>query len=169
MIVFRDIVFCIYSIFIFITMLVVSNVERLKSFISVMMPVGIISTAYGVCKYFNFGLLPEQMFSGTKDFQLALCYGFIVIFCVSFYSLTSTRRFLTILLLSACFTLIILSKVRTAWIATLFAILFLTIVLKGRTVKIFLTIFPVVSIDAVLIFYIWKISTPRDLILKCQF
>ncbi len=168
MIVFRDIVFCIYPIFILITMLVFFNDKRLKSFISVMMVVAIMSTAYGVCKYFDFGLLPREIFSETKGFQLSLYYGFIVIFCVSFYSLVKKRKFLTILLLSVCFTLIILFKVRTAWIAILFAILFLTIVLKGQTAKIFLKIFPVVSIGAVLTFYVWKIITPQDLILEAR-
>ncbi len=168
MIVFRDIVFCIYPIFILITMLTVSNIKRLKSFISVMMPVAIISIAYGVCRYFKFGLLPEQLFSGTKSFQSALYYGFIVIFCVSFYPLARKRKFLTILLLSVSFILIILSKVRTAWIATLFAILFLTIASKGQTIKMFLKILPVVLIGAVLISYVWKIITPQDLILEAR-
>jgi len=168
MIIFRDIVFCIYPLFILITMLTVSNVQRLKSFVSVMMPVAIISTAYGVCRYFNFGFLPEQMFSGTKSFQLALYYGFTVIFCVSFYSLVRKRKFLTILLLSISFSLIILSKVRTAWIATLFAILFLAIVLKGRTVGIFLRIFPAVFIGLILTVYIWQITAPQDLVLEAR-
>lgn len=168
MIIFRDIVFCIYPIFILITMLAVSNDKRLKYFISVMMAVAIMSTAYGVCKYFDFGLLPREIFSETKDFQLSLYYGFIVIFCISFYSLVKKRKFLIILLLCVCFTLIILFKVRTAWIATLLAILFLTIVLKGQVVRIFLRVLPVVFIGAVLIFYIWKITTPQDLILEAR-
>ncbi len=166
MIVFRDIVFCIYPIFILITMLTVSNDKRLKYFISVMMVVAIMSTAYGVCKYF--GLLPREIFSETKDFQPSLYYGFIVIFCVSFYSLVKKRKFLTILLLFVSFTLIILFKVRTAWIATLLAILFLTIVLKRQTIRIFLRVLPVALIGVLLILSTAKITTLQDLILEAR-
>lgn len=166
MIVFRDIVFGIYPIFILITMLTVSNDKRLKYFISVMMTVAIMSTAYGVGKYFDFGLLAR--FSEIKDWQSSLYYGFIVIFCISFYSLVKKRKFLIILLLSVSFTLIILFKARTAWIATLLAILFLTIVLKGQIVGIFLRVLPVVLIGALLIFYTWKNTIPQDLILEAR-
>ncbi len=168
MIIFRDIVFCIYPIFILITILTVSNDKMIKYFISAMMVVAIMSTAYGVGKYFNFALLPREIFSEGKGFQFSLYYGFIVIFCISFYSLVKKRKFLIILLLSVSFTLIILFKVRTAWIATILAILFLTIVLKGQTVRIFLRVLPVVLIGAVLIFYTWKNTILQNLILEAR-
>ena len=147
MIALRDIVFCVYPLFLFITIITFRNGKRLRQILSIMVPVSFVSIVVGVYRLmikmqFSSGFEIINQFLQTKSFNLTLYYGFIMIFCIAFFPFAKKKRFLLSFLLSLSIVLIFLFKVRAAWIAGVVAFLFLIPILGKHVLRTFLRISP---------------------------
>lgn len=132
---FRDVVFCYYSFFLFITIIVFKTEERLKTLFWVIIPSGVLALLVGLNIVFNF--IPKDSFakgflSEIKTFNLSLYYGLIVIFGLSFLSYVKRAKILVGAMVIASLLMNLLVCVRTGWIAAIVSLAFLSIFFRSE-------------------------------------
>lgn len=129
----RDIVFTFYVLFLFITLIIFHNEKRVKALIYFMIPVSLIALGIGAIKLFSFDInikFLNHFISQTKGFNLTLYYGIAMVFAFSFFLYIRKGRFFLNIFFGLCLSLIVLLQVRTAWVASIVAFLFLGLVSK---------------------------------------
>lgn len=132
---FRDIVFCHYMLFLFLTIIVFNNQERIRSIFLVVIPSCIIAFLVGVAIIFE--LVPEGSFlSETRTFNLSLYYGLSAIFSLSFFYYIKRGRILLSALVLIYLGMIILLRVRTGWIAAIVGLAFFGLVSGNELLRI---------------------------------
>jgi len=139
----RDIVFCHYMLFLFITLSLLSKPVKIKSLMPFFIPGMIIILWIGLTAFFIYipSFYPfKQFVKEGKMFNLALYCGLIVIFGLSFFTFFKRKIKAVIGVLTYLSLLfIIMTEVRAGWLGLIVALIFLTILLK-KEIKILLLI-----------------------------
>ncbi|UCC39588.1 MAG: O-antigen ligase family protein [Candidatus Aminicenantes bacterium] len=142
----RDIVFCHYLPFLFITLSLLIKQAKIKSVIPFLIP-GIIIVLYtGLTLFFIYHSsypykYPYKGFLRTaKMFNLSLYFGLIVIFGLSFFAFVKRKIKPVIgVLIHLSLLFVIMTEIRASWVGMIVAWIFLTILLK-KEIKILLLI-----------------------------
>jgi len=147
---FRDIVFCHYMLFLFVTLKVFHNPQKIKRAIAVFIPSAITLLAIGFIMYFitRSGQVSFIKFLfDTREFNWALYYGLTAIFGLSFFTLKNKREIKWGIALLIYFGLlfILLTRVRAGWFGLIPAIILLLILLK-KEVKALFVIIPLIAV-----------------------
>lgn len=141
----RDIVFCYYMLFLFITLSLLTKSIKIKSLIPFFIPAMIILLWLGLTTFFIYipGYYPfKQFVKETKMFNLCLYCGLIVIFGLSFFTFFKRKlKLVTGILIYLSLLLILMTEVRAGWLGLIVTLIFLVIFLK-KEIKIFLFILP---------------------------
>jgi len=156
----RDIVFCIYILFLFVTLSLLEKPEKIRNFVSFLKPSIILLVITAVIVFFIY--VPESSFRDfVKEIKMTnygLYFGFILFFCLSFFSSSSfkshkKRAKLTIgFVMYLALLFIVMAEVRAAWAGLLVSLIFLGIVLK-KEIWIFALILVLVAGSILLIDY----------------
>lgn len=144
----RDIVFCHYLLFLFITLSLLNKPIKIKSLLPFFKPAMIIIMWIGLTFFFIYipGSYPFQQFvKEGKMFNQALYYGLIVIFGLSFFTFLKrkTRPVIGVLIYFSLL-FIIMTEVRAGWLGLIVTLIFLIILLK-KEIKILLLILPLMA------------------------
>ena len=139
----RDIVFCHYLLFLFITLSLVNKPIKIKSLMPFFIPGMMIILWTGLIAFFIYipRVYPFQRFVNEgKMFNLALYYGLVVFFGVSFFAFLKRKMkpFIGVLIYLSLL-LILIIEVRAGWLGLVVTLVFLVILLK-KEVKVFLLI-----------------------------
>ena len=139
----RDIVFCHYLLFLFVTLNLLKKPIKMESLMPFFKPAVIILLWIGLTAFFIYipSLYPfKQFIEKGKMFNLGLYYGLIVIFGLSFFTFLKFKRKLIIgAFIYFALLFIIMTEVRAGWLGLIVALIFLIILLK-KEVKILLLI-----------------------------
>jgi O-antigen ligase len=139
----RDIVFCHYMLFLFITLSFLTKPIKIKSLMPFFTPGMIIIFWIGLTAFFIYipGFYPfKQFVKEGKMFNLALYCGLIVIFGLSFFTFFKRKmKPVAGVLIYLSLLLIIMTEVRAGWVGLVVALIFLTILLM-KEIKILLLI-----------------------------
>lgn len=139
----RDIVFCHYMLFLFITLSLLAKPIKIKSLMPFFIPGMIIILWIGLTAFFIY--IPssypfKQFVKEGKMFNLALYCGLMVIFGLSFFTFLKRKmKPVTGALIYLSLLLIIMTEVRAGWVGLVVALIFLTILLM-KEIRILLLI-----------------------------
>jgi len=141
----RDIVFCHYMLFLFVTLKVFNNSQKIKKAVAVFIPSAITLLAIGFIMYFitKSGQVSFIKFLfATRDFNWALYYGLTAIFGLSFFTFKNKKKIKLSIGLLIYFGLlfILLTRVRAGWFGMIPAIILLCILLKKEAKALFVII-----------------------------
>ena len=160
---FRDIVFCFYMLFLFVTLVVFNHPQKIKKAIAVFIPGAVTLLVIGFIMNFitRSGQVAFLKFLfDTRAFNWALYYGLTAIFGISFFSFTFKNKkkikwgIALLIYFGLLFTL--LTQVRAGWLGMIPALLLLSILLK-KDIKVLLIIIPSIVVSVLLIdYYIHK-------------
>lgn len=150
----RDIVFCIYALFIFITISHLDNARKIRVFWRFMVPAVILITLYSIIVFF-FRVPGETVFRQlTRDIKmtnLGLSHGLVVVMGLSFFTLTKKKgKWLLGLALYLSLLFVVMAEVRAAWVGLLVVLIFLAVLLR----KHLLVFIPILALVAASIFLI---------------
>jgi len=139
----RDIVFCHYMLFLFITLSLLTKPGKIKSLMSFFIPAVIIVFFIGLVSYFlSIGGSPFRQF--IKEFKmtsLALSCGLMIMLGLSFFAFFNKKmKWVTGIVVYLAFLFLIMSEVRAAWLGLIAALILLAILLK-KEFKIIILIF----------------------------
>jgi len=139
----RDIVFCHYMLFLFVTLSLLNKPIKIKSLLPFFKPAVVIIMWMGLVAFFIYtlGSNPFQQFvKDGKMFNQALYYGLIFIFAVSFFTFSKPKIKPVIgLLIYLSLLFVIILEVRAGWLGLIVALIFLIIFLK-KEIKVLLLI-----------------------------
>jgi len=169
----RDIVLCVYILFLPLTLIMFVGFKEMKLFIYILVAGNIIGLLLG--RFVLFSMYNIYNFRGlhgfpyvfalalghVRFFNLGLFYGMTVAFIIAMYPLLKLRSHLAYALLCLTFNfyMFIFMGVRSLWIAVLFLILFLAINLKMKFIRFTVYFIPAFLITASILFYFDFIST----------
>jgi O-antigen ligase len=130
----RDIVFCHYMLFLFVTLNLLKKPGKMKSLPPFFKPAMIIVLWIGLTAFFIYipGFYPfKQFVEKGKMFNLGLYCGLMVIFGLSFFTFLK-RKLKPVIGVLIYFSLlfIIMTQVRAGWLGLIVVLIFLTILLK---------------------------------------
>lgn len=153
----RDIVFCFYMLFLFVTLKVFNNPERIKKAVTVMIPSAVTLLVIGFI--INFITRSGQVaflkfLFDTRAFNWALYYGLTAIFGMSFFTFKNKKKIKWGIGLLIYFGLLftLLTQVRAGWLGMIPA-LFLLLILLKKDMKVILIIIPLIVVSVLLIDY----------------
>ena len=151
----RDIVFCLYLLFLFITLSLLRNPARIKKLMPVMMLAVIFLLFTSLLIFFTY--LPDSSFRDfireIKMTNLGLYCGLIVMFGLSFYTFFKKKvKLLVGIFTYLGFLFVVMAEVRAAWAGMLVSLILLGILLK-KEFKIFILIFLLVVVSIFIIDY----------------
>lgn len=129
---FRDVVLCIYPLFLLITVIVFNEEKKLKTMFYIIIPAIVLSLLNGLNVIIAEG---DFILHGAKGFNFSLYYGLILIFGLSYLSYLKRYRFVLVLLVVLSMSLIIFLKVRAGWVAMIAGMAFLAIMMKADFIK----------------------------------
>ncbi|MGE5340250.1 MAG: O-antigen ligase family protein [Candidatus Omnitrophota bacterium] len=153
---FRDIVFCLYSVLLFIALSLLNGKEKLRVFFRFLLPA--VGVLLFICSVLFFFRIPaerafRQAVLDVKMPNIGLYCGLIVIAGFSFYTLVRKQRKLILgLVIYLAFLFVLMAEVRAAWVGLLVAFIFLGILLK-KEFKIFFLIFVLIVVSFFIIDY----------------
>ena len=156
---FRDIVFAIYMLFLFITLSLLDQPVKTRNLLSFLKPAIILVLLTGVIVFFIY--VPESSFRGfVKEIKMTnfgLYFGIILFFCLSFFGkvLHEGNKKMKIALgfiMYFSMLFIVMAEVRAAWAGLLVSLIFLGILLK-KEIKIVALILILVAVSIVIIDY----------------
>ncbi|MCP5103495.1 MAG: WecB/TagA/CpsF family glycosyltransferase, partial [bacterium] len=144
----RDVAFCHYALFFFITVNVLKTPDRVKKLAALFVPAAAAVMLMGYL--WNFGdpdgkIAIYPFTRPIKAFNWGLIFGLIVLFVLAFfaYGEIKKRKFLKGFLIWSGLLFVILTHVRAGWVGLIAALVFLAIVLKKET-RVLLLIIPLV-------------------------
>jgi O-antigen ligase len=144
----RDIVFCHYLLFFFITLGLLTKPVKIKSLLSLFIPALIILLWIGITALFIYSPISypfKKFVEEIKMFNLGLYLGLILIFGLSFFTLVKRKiKPLIGVILYFSLLFIILTEVRIGWLGLIVALVFLAILLK-KEIIILLLIFLLIA------------------------
>jgi O-antigen ligase len=151
----RDIVFCLYLLFLFITLNLLGNPARIKKLMPVMMLAVIFLLFTSLLIFFTY--LPDSSFRDfikeIKMTNLGLYCGLIVMFGLSFYTVFKKKvKLVAGIFIYLGFLFVVMAEVRAAWAGMLVSLILLGILLK-KEFKIFILIFLLVVASIFIIDY----------------
>lgn len=129
---FRDVILCIYPLFLLTTVIVFNEEKKLKTIFYIIIPAIVLSLLNGFSIVLGKG---DFILCGVKTFNLSLYYGLILIFGLCYLSYAKRYRFVLGLLIVLSLSLVVLLKVRTGWIAMIAGMAFLAIMMKADFIK----------------------------------
>lgn len=139
----RDIVFCHYLLFLFITLSLLNKPIKFKSLMPFLAPGIIIILWIGLTAFFIYipSIYPfVQFVREGKMFNMGLYCGLIVIFGLSFFTFFKRKMKPVIgALIYMSLLLIIMTEVRAGWLGLIAALIFMVILLK-KEIKVLLLI-----------------------------
>lgn len=160
---FRDITFCHYLLFIFVTMRVINRPKKVSSLIRMFVPFAVVLLAVGFIMDFitKSGQIAFNRFLfDSREFNWALYYGLTAIFALAFFSLKNEkwRKWGLGIFIYLGLLLMLMTEVRAAWVGIIPALILVTILMK-KEVKILLLIIPVLAVSLFLVDYFFKRQT----------
>lgn len=160
---FRDIVFCHYMLFLFITLNVLKNSHRIKRTLTVFIPGAVVLLVIGFIMDFitKSGQISFIKFlHDSREFNWALYYGLTAIFALCFFTFHNKKvsRWAKGIFIYFGLLLMVLTAVRAGWVAIVPTVILLFILLK-KEVRIFLIIIPLLAVSIFLIDYYIKGNT----------
>jgi hypothetical protein len=151
----RDIVFCLYLLFLFITLSLLGNPAKIKKLLPMMMLAVIFLLLTSLIIFFTYS--SDSSFrvfiKEIKMTNLGLYCGLIVMFGLSFYTFVKKKKRLLVgIFIYLGFLFVVMAEVRAAWAGMLAALILLGILLK-KEFKIFILIFLLVLVSIFIIDY----------------
>jgi O-antigen ligase len=138
----RDIVFCHYMLFLFITLNLLSKPIKIKSLMPFFILGIIIILWTGLTAFFIYtpsSYAFNQFVKEGKMFNLALYWGLIFIFGLSFFTFFKRKlKLVTGILIYLSLLFIIMTEVRAGWLGLIVSMIFLVILLKKEIKILFL-------------------------------
>lgn len=154
----RDIVLCIYILFLPLTFIVFAQRDKLRLFLFVLILANAFGLLVGRLYLFNIPITAalKNFIVRTKPFNLGLYFGIASSFLIPFFSTVKNRkhRILVAVLLSLNLYMTIIFGVRTVWVAAFCLIIFYLLLLRKKAVTVFLSIAPVFIITSCLFYYL---------------
>lgn len=140
---FRDIVFCHYMLFLFITLSLLNKPIKIKSLMPFFIPAVMIISWIGLIAFFipTSRAHPFQQFvKEGKMFNLALYYGLIVLFGLSFFTFFKRKmKPIIVILIYLSLLLNLMSEVRAGWLGLVVTLIFMVVLLR-KEIKVLLLI-----------------------------
>ena len=177
----RDIVLCVYIVFLPLTLLIFSRFKEMKLVIYILVLGNIIGLFLGRSSLFNVHNLYKfqgshllvNILSQSRFFNLGLFYGMTSSFLISFFPLLKRRSHIVFVFLALSFNfyMLIFMGVRSLWSAAFLLIVFLLLNLRMRFFRWFMYFIPVFLIIASILFYFdfqYTNITPHDILAKAR-
>jgi O-antigen ligase len=130
----RDIVFCHYTLFMFITLSLMSSAAKLEQVPRLLIPGIVAAVLIGLKAYFIYFPIKAafiQFVIVSKTTNLTLYCGLILIFSMSFFYFVNRKmKWLLGTAAYLCFLFIIISEIRAAWVGVVGAFILLLILMR---------------------------------------
>lgn len=154
----RDLVLCLYLLFLPIAFIYLNSLKSLKALLVIAVFSNIISLFSGRCLMLD--TYPSETFRNfiinSKLFNFGLYYGIASSFIISFYDSIKSKlyKFLALIILSFNVLMFILIGLTSLWAAALALFLFLFLMLKGKFLKLLIFFVPVLILLSSIMFYL---------------
>ena len=154
---FRDIVFCHYMLFLFITLNVLGNSHRIKRTLTVFIPGAAVLLVTGFIMDFitKSGQISFIKFlSDSREFNWAFYYGLTAVFALGFFTFDNKKinKWIKGISIYLGLLLMVLTAVRAGWVSIVPTVILLFILLK-KEVRVVLLIIPLLAVSIFLIDY----------------
>jgi O-antigen ligase len=160
----RDVTFCHYTLFTFVTLHVLRTHDKIKSLPAMFFPGAVLLIVIGYLRNFvppMGGVALSRFISATKAFNWAFVYGLIALVVLTFYAFKEKEKFTRKRKIGEGFLIysgllfVVMSDVRASWAGLILALVFLWIILK-KEIKVMLIILPVLVVSVFVIDYVFE-------------
>jgi hypothetical protein len=143
----RDIVFCVYILFLPLALVIFSQQRNLKFFLLILLLADLIGILVGRLWIFEIypSTLLRDFLSKTREFNLGVYYGIAISFLISFYSVLRYKRhkIITLVLLSLNLYMSLVFGKRTLWFACIALFVFYGLIMRAKFLRMLIALVPI--------------------------